>query len=77
MKTKKAILNWWNEIGENEFDPYQTDLEQFNSLIDPSIHISKAYPGNFEELKLTCKRWKRPLYLIFTGIGECFKIIGF
>jgi len=73
MKTKKAILKWWQRSRGEDLN----DLKDFAIQIDKAIRqdwkvIDKTYKAVF----LYSARWKYPLYLLFYN-NECIKIRGF
>ena len=79
MKTKKAILKWWEQIGTIETG--QNDYKDFYERVnEKNITIIETQKGTGEKQKhklvLMKAGWKYPLRLFFYNL-ECYRIIGF
>ena len=80
MKTKKAILKWWESLGN--ITENINDVRDFWKHIDKSIIAKiKYFPkekhiASSMHITLMSKRWKHSLSLYFIG-NECINIKGF
>ena len=78
MRTKKEILQWWQNLGKKtSFN----DLKDFWERIDKEkisiLEKQKGFGKNqFHLLTLMKNSWKYPLRLYFQDL-ECYKIEGF
>lgn len=79
MKTKKAILEWWQSRGRQSED--LNDYKDFwNGVDKDQVAICESQSGQGEKqrhvLTLMTNRWKYPLRLYFHDL-ECYRIVGF
>lgn len=77
MKTKKAILEWWNKLGET---PFRNDLIELEKKIDSSILFDKFWDNSYLRITLKKSSWKFPLKLYFEKNDDdidCYKIVGY
>ena len=78
MKTKKEILQWWEEKGgeENALQDFYDNIEDDKILIECKERIvGDTY---FLDVTLSSTRWKYPLILVFEQkSGICVHIRGF
>ncbi len=76
MKTKKAIIQWWKDIGNQTKNI--DDRKNFLKKIDKSVKVNGHHYGlcnhpDVEVMFLYRKNWKKPLRLFFL-YKECVKI---
>jgi len=77
MKTKKAFLKWWEELGKHE---YSNDLNSFYANCELPYQIKEIKTeANYKvkEIIIKSDKWKYPLRLYFEMNNECYRIVGF
>ena len=72
MKTKKAILAWYESKGNEMQD--LNDLQDLYSKLDKNLTFTQEYTKH--DTILTFNKWKLPIKLFFSlDTQECFKIV--
>ena len=71
MKTKKEILEWWENLGK---DKRNDDISSF--LKNIAIPFLSDKKGVITEIKIMPSNCKYPVYLSFWK-DECIRITGF
>ena len=74
MKTKKAILKWWEDLGKKE---HSNDLKEFYANIETFLIAEDLKTKEYRRIVLKAPKWKYSLSLIFDNNNECFRILGF
>lgn len=80
MKTKKAILGWWTNLGNSK--AIDDDLLDFINTVDHTVHFS-FYKDDNQHIYLILSRynWKHTLKLCFyvdhANVVDCYRIVGF
>lgn len=79
MKTKKEILEWWENRGRVKLEDKPNDWKDFQDKIEREIFLIDLMPASKNHWGISIKKkagWKYPIKLYFYD-NECYKIVGF
>jgi hypothetical protein len=75
LKTKREIVEWWKQLGNH---PEWNNLRDFHQKISKETNFEYTRFRNGDvKIKLTSKKWGKPLTLFFDKDGEGIAITGF
>lgn len=78
MKTKKEILKWYLDKGNEPFGDDKRDL--LSNLDNEIVHNTILLDNDYFKIIIFTKRCKHPMTLYFCKYDnhvECYKIVGF